>query len=134
MKKYIPIVAKVLLSLLLITPILGSLGIFPAPTRELYTSDAAFRFIQTLMLDATYVTYLNSIVCVLSLILLWAKREALAALILLPLSVHIMAFHMFLDGGLFQGGAVMGEILFVLNLYFLYTHRAAFAGLCQKSA
>lgn len=38
--------AKVLLTLVLVMPILGVLGIFPAPTRELYSSSQAFLFIQ----------------------------------------------------------------------------------------
>lgn len=132
MKKYTHIVLKVVLSLILVMPILGTLGIFPAPTRDMYQSDAAFQFVTLLMNGAAYVGIVNAIVCVLTLASLWTKREALGALLLLPLSVHIVAFHAFLDGGLFVGGAIMGNVLFVLNVYFLYKNKASYTSLIEQ--
>lgn len=129
MKKNIDPVLRVLLSLLLITPILGALKVFPGPTRNLYNTDQAFNFIQTIM--GTYLIYGIAVACVITILCLWTKRTALAALVILPITVCIVGFHMFLDGGLFTGGAIMGNILLVLNLYFLWQNRKEYERLLK---
>lgn len=120
--KNLHIVLKVLLTLLSVTPILGALGLFPAPTRDLYQTDQAFEFINVLMTSG-YINPLMAMVFALAVILLWTRREAVAALVILPLTINIVAFHAFLDGGLFTAGAVMGNVLLLLNLYFLWYGR-----------
>lgn len=131
MKKIIDIALKVLLSLLLIMPIFGILGFFPEPTPDMYTNATAFQFIQILM-TSKYIMVLEALTFVVSLVLLWTKREALAALLLVPFTVNIVAFHAFLDGGLFTGGAIMGNILLLLNGYFLFKHKAVLQMLLAK--
>lgn len=133
MKKVVHIALKVLLSLICIMPILGALGIFPAPTADLYNTPEAFTFIQVLM-AAWYITAIMAVVFALSFIALWTKREAVAALLLLPLTVNIVGFHLFLDGGLFTGGAVMGNVLLLLNIYFLWQNRTTYAPLLKPRA
>ena len=118
MKKNIHIGLKVLLSLILLMPVLGTLGIFPEPTADLYNTAEAFDFIVTLN-SAWYIMYMMAAVHIIALIALWTRREALAALLILPITLNIMGFHAFLDGGLLTGGAVMGNVLFLLNAYFL---------------
>lgn len=125
MKKVIDIVLKVLLSFLMIMPILGTLGIFPAPTADMYTSAESFAFISAIM-NAWYITATMAIVFALALISLWTKRVALAALLILPLTVNIVGFHLFLDGGLFTAGSIMADALLLLNGYFLYQQRAVY--------
>ena len=125
MNRIIDIVCKVLLSFLMVIPILGTLGIFPAPTADMYTSTESFAFINVLM-GAWYITATMAIVFVLALIALWTKRVALAALLILPLTVNIVGFHLFLDGGLFTAGSVMADALLLLNGYFLYQQRAVY--------
>lgn len=125
MKKVIDIVCKVLLSLLMIMPILGATGIFPAPTADMYNTPEAFAFINTLM-SAGYINAIMAIVFALALGALWTKRVALAALLILPLTVNIVAFHAFLDGGLFTPGSVMADALLLLNIYFIYQQRAMY--------
>jgi len=132
MKKFGVGFAKVLLTLILIMPIVGSFGVFPAPTRDLYNSDIAFGFINALM-QAKYVMWINAVVCGLVIVGIWARREALAALLLLPFSVHVVAFHLFLDGGIFTVGAIMADLLLILNLVFLYLNREKYAFLLKKS-
>jgi hypothetical protein len=110
-------------------PILGTLGIFPAPTRDLYNTDAAFNFINVLMNTASYISILMAIVNTISVIALWTKREALASILMLPITANVVGFHAFLDGGLLTGGAIMGNILLVLNLYFLYINWNTINGL-----
>ncbi|NBS67551.1 hypothetical protein EBT31_01370, partial [bacterium] len=125
MKTAIDIVLKIVLSLIMIMPIFGALGFFPAPTADLYNTPEAFTFIQTLM-SAGYINAIMAIIFILALVALWTKREALTALLILPLTVNIVAFHLFLDGGLFTAGAVMGNILALINIYFLWQQRAMY--------
>ena len=122
------IVLKVLLSLIMVMPILGTLGIFPAPTADLYNNPKSFAFIEALM-NVGYINAIMAVVFALALVSLWTKRVALAALFILPLTVNIVGFHAFLDGGLFTPGAVMADMLLALNLYFLYQQRSVYRAL-----
>ncbi len=131
MKKFIRITCKVLLSLIMLMPIVGAFGVFPAPTADFYTNPKAFAFIEALM-GSGYINPIMAIVFALALAVLWTKREALAAILILPITVNIVAFHLFLDGGLLTPGAIMGNALFVLNVYFLWQHRAAYASLMKQ--
>jgi hypothetical protein len=116
----------------MVTPILGALGVFPAPTADMYTSAKSFAFIQAMM-SAGYITMTMAVVFALSLVCLWTKRVALAAILILPLTVNIVGFHLFLDGGLFVPGAIMADLLLVLNVYFLYQQRSVYKSLIQTS-
>lgn len=127
------IIGKVLLSLLMITPILGTLGLFPAPTPDLYGSPEAFQFISLLM-GSGYVMWMSTVVYLLALFCLWTKRTALAALLLLPITLNIVGFHAFLDTGLFTAGAIMGNVFLLLNLAFLWQQRAQYATLWKRQA
>ncbi len=131
-KKIINVVLKVVLCLLIVTPILGAFGIFPQPTRDLYNTDIAFEFINILM-QIKYINYIISIVFLLAILLIITKRTALAILLILPISVNIIAFHAFLDGGLFTPGAIMGNILFLINIYFLWQNRELYSILFKTS-
>ena len=125
MKKYLNPVLKGILSLLLISPILRTLGIFPPPTRDLYNTDQAFEFINILM-SSGYIMIIMAICFLAAIILLWTKRTAAAALLILPFTVNIVAFHLVLDGGLFTAGAIMGNVLLLLNVYFLWQYRTTY--------
>ncbi|MFA7193619.1 MAG: hypothetical protein WC087_01750 [Candidatus Paceibacterota bacterium] len=122
---------KVVLSLMLVMPIVGSLGIFPAPTADMYNTPEAFNFIQ-IMMDSGYITMMMSVVFLIALVSLWTGRVALAALLLLPITLNIVGFHAFLDGGLFKMGALMGNILLILNVYFLCQTKRQWMGLFRK--
>jgi len=131
MKKYLHIALKVVLSLILITPILGLTGIFPPATRDLYNTDVAFSFIEMLT-ETGYVIWLMSVVHIAALFCLWTRREALGAALVLPITVNVVAFHAFLDGGLLTGGASLGNIMLAINLYLLYVNRQAFQSLIDR--
>lgn len=122
MKKYLHIVAKVLFSLILILPVAGATGVLGEPTRDLYNTDQAYNFIQTLT-DVAYINYMMAVVHILALVALWTKREALASLLVLPITLNVVGFHMMIDGGLFTAGALMGNIMLLINLYLLYKNR-----------
>lgn len=132
MKKVLDVILKLILSAILLMPIVGAFGVFPEPTADLYNTPEAFEFIQVLM-ATKYIMIINAIVFGLTFIALWANRVALAAILLLPVTVNIVAFHLFLDGGLFTAGAVMGNVLLVLNLYFMYQQRAHYSALLKKA-
>lgn len=126
--KIFNIICKILLTLLLATPILGTLGIFPEPTRAMYQTDEAYNFIMILM-HSGYVMWIMSVVFIASLILLWKNKTAVVALLLLPITLNIVGFHAFLDGGLLTGGAVMGNVLFLINVYYLWMNRRVYKAL-----
>lgn len=133
MKKIVDIVLKVLLSLILVTPILGLTGLFPPPTQDLYNTPEAFRFIETITEDG-YISPIMAVVHVLALFCLWTRRTGLAALLILPITVNVVAFHAFLDGGLLTAGAVLGNIMLAINAYFLWQHRHEYRPLLTQTS
>lgn len=133
MNTYVNTGLKVVLSILMIMPIFGALGIFPAPTADMYNTPEAFSFMSVLM-NAGYINVIMAIVFALAIIALWTNRVALAALLILPLTVNIFAFHLFLDGGIFTAGSIMANVLVLLNAYFLYQQRAVYQVFLAKNA
>jgi putative oxidoreductase len=133
MKKAIDILLKVVLSLILVLPILGTFGVLPAPTQDLYNTPEAFQFIATLQ-EGRYINIIMVVVHVVALVCLWTRRTALAALLILPITVNVVAFHAFLDGGLLTGGAVLGNIMLLINAYFLWQHRREYAPLLAQTS
>ncbi|MAQ59570.1 hypothetical protein CL638_02595 [bacterium] len=132
MKKTLHIVAKVILSLILLLPVLGLTGMLGEPTRDFYNSDEAYAFIQMLT-EVMFINYIMAVVHIIALIALWTKRELLAALLVLPITVNVVAFHLFLDGGLLTGGAILGNIMLLINLYLLWIHRNRLKTLLRAS-
>jgi hypothetical protein len=133
MRKWIDIVLKVLLSLILVMPILGLLGVFPPPTPDLYNTPQAFQFIETLE-EGRYISIMMAVVHVLALACLWTRRTALAALLILPITLNVVGFHLVLDGGLHKAGAIPGNIMLVMNAYFLWQHRREYAPLLTQGS
>jgi Na+/phosphate symporter len=132
MKKYLEILLKVLLSLILIIPILGALKLIPGATRDLYNTDAAFAFIK--MITSNYLSFGIAITAALTLVCLWSGRIALAILLLLPITANVIGFHLFLDGGLFTAGAQMGNIMALIHGYFMWKYRWEYTQLFKKSS
>jgi hypothetical protein len=133
MKKAIDVVLKVVLSLILILPILGVLRVFPPPTPDLYNTLDAFEFIQTLE-EVRYITIIMVVVHVIALVCIWTGRMALAALLILPITVNVVAFHLVLDGGLHKAGAILGDVMLLLNVYFLWQQRSKYRALLNQAA
>jgi hypothetical protein len=133
MKKAIDIVLKVILSAILVTPILGLTGVFPPPTQDLYNTPEAFAFIQ-MMTEGRYISIIMAVVHVVALVCLWTRRTGLAALLITPITVNVVAFHAFLDGGLLTAGAVLGNIMLLINAYFLWQHRHEYAPLLTQTS
>lgn len=129
--KILNIVLKVVLCLIMVSPILGVTGIFPPPTADMYNTPEAFAFIEMLM-EVGYINWLITIVFLAAIVLIVMGRTALAALLILPVTVNIISFHAFLDGGLFTAGAILADTVFLLNLYFLWQNRAQYKALWAK--
>ncbi len=117
-----------LLVLLLISPILGVFHIGPAPTRDLYNTDEAFNFISMLM-STGYIMWMMAVVFAISIVLIFKNKMAAVALLILPITLNIIGFHMFLDGGIFTMGAIMADVLLIINMYFLWQNRATYKAL-----
>lgn len=130
--KIINIVFRIFLFLIMITPILGVIGIFPAPTPDLYNTPEAFAFIDILF-NTKYIMYINAIVFLLAVILTIMNRMAIVALLILPITVNIVAFHAFLDGGLLTSGSIMANVLLLLNIYFLWQNRKKYKDFWDRS-
>lgn len=122
--KVVNIILKVLLVLLLLTPVLGATGVFPAPTADLYTPNG-WAFMEALM-NAGYLLPLMAILCAVCIVLIFMNKMALVAILLAPLSVNVICFHTFVDTGLISPSATLGILLFLLNAYFLWANRAKY--------
>jgi hypothetical protein len=133
MKNILHVAAKVIFSLILVMPILGVLGVFPEPTRDLYNTDEAFAFIQVLS-DSGFIMWMMMVVHLIALFALWTRREAVAALLVLPITLNVVGFHLVLDGGLFTAGSVMADVMLTLNLYLLWKHKDVLTTLWQQEA
>lgn len=131
MKKAFNILCKVLLVLLMISPVLGALGVFPEPTADMYHNQTAFDFIQALMGSAYFPVLLASTFAI-AIVLTFMNRMALVALLILPITANIIGFHWFMDGGPFTAGALMGNLLLLLNIYFLWQNKKTYRALLKK--
>lgn len=129
--KIFHVILKVFLSLILVSPILGTFGVFPPPTPEMYNTEVAFRFINVLT-EIGYINWIMSLVNIFVLFFLWTKREAFAAILLAPITVNIVSFHAFIDGGLLTSGAIMGNILLAINLYLIWKNWPVYKILISK--
>ncbi len=128
MKKIINIILKIVLALVLVMPILGVLGIFPEPTPDMYNTEQAYSFIMALTYSG-YIMWMMAIVFIICLGLMIKNKMAIVALLLLPITLNIVGFHAFLDGGLLTSGAIMGNVLFLINIYFLWQNREQYKAL-----
>lgn len=133
MRKVVDIVLKVLLSVILALPILGLVGVFPPPTPDLYNTPQAFDFIETIT-AGRYISIIMAVVHVVALFSMWTRRTALAALLILPITVNVVAFHAFLDGGLLMPGAIPGNVMLLINVYFLWKHRGEYRPLLNQTS
>jgi hypothetical protein len=114
-------------------PILGLVGVFPPPTPDLYNTPEAFAFIETIT-EGMYISIIMAVVHVAALVCLWTRRTALAVLLILPITVNVVAFHAVLDGGLLTGGAVLVNVMLLINAYFLWKHRGEYRPLLNSTS
>lgn len=60
------------------------------------------------------------------LLFIFNKCSPLSAVLILPISLNILLFHIFLD----STGLLFGLIISILNLYMLYVHWNAYRPMC----
>lgn len=128
--KILDTILKVLFSLILLLPVLGATGMLGEATRNLYNTDIAFQFIEILV-ETQYINWMMVVVHIIAIAALWTRREALAALLVLPITLNVFAFHAVIDGGPFTGGALLGNIMLLINFYLLWQYRAAYKSLLE---
>lgn len=122
--KIVRVVLRILLCLLLLTPVLGATGVFPAPTADLYTPNG-WAFMSALLASG-YIMPLLAVLCVVVIVLTAMNKMALAAILLAPMSVNVILFHAVVDTGLLHPSASLGIPLFLLNAFFLWDNRATY--------
>ena len=125
------IIVSVLVGLILIfasvTYFLFMSGVMPAPD-----PGAMPEAVQKWNAGAEATVYLMPLVKVLELVcgILFVTRSyvALANLIILPISINIFLFHLFLG----PESIAMGAMLFIGNIFLIYAYRDRYAALFQR--
>jgi hypothetical protein len=118
--KIVNTILRVLLGLFLLMPVTGGLGMMPEPTEEMYSPEG-WMFMSALM-NSGYMMPLIALTCLACAILLFANRTALAAILLAPFTINVIAFHVFLDAAPISAAAIPAYILLMLNAYFLWVN------------
>jgi hypothetical protein len=116
--KIVNIILRILFGLVLLLPVLGALGVFPPPTADMY-SPPGWAFMQALM-STGYMLPLIGVTCAVCLVLVIFGRTALASVLIAPLTVNIVLFHLVLDHSMLSPTALPAWVLLVTNAYFLW--------------
>ncbi len=125
--KHLPMLARVVLGL--IFAVFGVIGLFElGPQPEM--SEEASAFMGAIM-DTGYlwpVIKVSEIVCGVLLIL--GMFVPLALVVLAPIALNILLFHVFLA----PEGSVIGIVILVLGLYIAHQHRESFSAVLRRKA
>ncbi|MDE2689783.1 MAG: DoxX family protein [Holophagales bacterium] len=125
--KHLPTIARILLGLLFVFG--GVTGLFELVEQPEVGEEAA-AFMGAIM-DTGYlwpVIKVTEIVCGVLLIL--GMFVPLALVVLAPVALNILLFHVFLE----PSGLVFGLVLLVLGLYTAHQHRESFSGVLKRRA
>lgn len=122
-------ILRILLGVFLLMPVLALFGVIPQPSAEMY-SEAGWEFMKALM-DTGYMMPFIQISNVLCGILLLANRTALAAVMLVPLTLNIILFHIFLDATPVSASSSPAYILLIGNIIFLHQNRAKYKSILE---
>lgn len=124
--KHLPTIARILLGLVFVFG--GVTGLFELAEPEMGEEGAAF---MGAIMDTGYlwpVLKMTEIVCGVLLIL--GMFVPLALVVLAPVALNILLFHIFLE----PSGVAIGLFLVVLGLYTAHQHRESFSGVLQRKA
>ena len=116
--KILNVIMRILLILILVMPVLGTIGVFPPPTEDMFTPQG-WAFISALM-NTGYMMPLMGLLNVVCLILVIMNRTALAAVLLAPFTVNVILFHVFLDASPVSAAAIPAYVLLITNVFFLW--------------
>ena len=125
--KHLPLIARILLGL--IFAVFGVIGLFElGPEPEMGEEATAF---MGAIMDTGYlwpVIKVAEIVCGVLLIL--GLFVPLALVVLAPIVLNILLFHVFLA----PEGVIIGVVAVVLGLYVAHQHRSSFSAVLQRKA
>lgn len=125
--KYSVPVVRVLLGLsFFVFGLNGFLNFIPISPPE----GAAGQFMGGLAVSGYFFPLLKGTELVVGLLLLTGRLVPLALTILAPITIHIVAFHLFLA----PEGTAMGVVFGAMQLYLAYAYRAFFAGVLEVKA
>ncbi len=124
--KHLPLIARILLGLMFVFG--GVTGLFELAEPEMGEEATAF---MGAIMDTGYlwpVLKVTEIVCGVLLIL--GMFVPLALVVLAPVVLNILLFHVFLE----PSGVAIGLFLVVLGLYTAHQHRESFSAVLQRKA
>jgi putative oxidoreductase len=125
--KIVSIILRIFFGLVLLLPVLGTLGVFPPPAPEMY-SPPGWAFMQAMMATG-YLPQLIALTCAVTLVLVIMNRTALAAVLVAPLTVNILLFHLVVDRSMFNPSTLPAWVLLITNAYFLWENRGKYRSL-----
>ncbi len=124
--KHLPTVAGILLGLLFImSAVVVLFGLAPTPTMPEGTPIAMF---MTAFATTGYLTFIKVLELIGGILLAIPKTRNIGLLVLGPIIVNILAFHIFITGGEGLWNPLL-LLIVALALYLLWVGRKAFAGL-----
>lgn len=124
--RHLPLIARILLGLMFVFG--GVTGLFELAEPEMGEEATAF---MGAIMDTGYlwpVIKVTEIVCGVLLIL--GVFVPLALVVLAPVVLNILLFHVFLE----PSGVAIGLFLLVLGLYTAHQHRESFSGVLKRKA
>ncbi|MCH7568733.1 MAG: hypothetical protein IIA87_04905 [Nanoarchaeota archaeon] len=89
-------------------------------------NEAGSAFLGALFATGFIFPIMGTIWILAGLMFLFNKCSALAAIIIFPVSLNILLFHLLLD----FTGALMGILVFILNIYLFYVHWNSYKPMC----
>ena len=125
--KFAVIGARVLLGLIFV--VFGLNGFFNfIPTPEM--NESAGSLMGAFVATGYFMLIVKLVEVVSGLMILTGRFVPLGLILLAPVSVHILLFHIFLD----QGGLPMAIFIVVMQLFLAWTYRDSFSGVLQANA
>jgi uncharacterized membrane protein YphA (DoxX/SURF4 family) len=126
--KYMPLVARILLGLTFAG--LGTVGLLQLGEPQGLEPNAE-AFMTGLIGSGYFWPFLKVTEIVCGLLLLAGLYVPLALVVLAPIVINIVAFHLFLA---FGPGAVPGFLALALGIYLAYCYRSSYRGVLQRKA
>jgi hypothetical protein len=127
--RYIPIVAGVLLGLLFVASgVVVLFNLVPMPPMPEGTPPAHF---MAAFMPTGYMTFVKALEVLGGVLVAVPRTRSLGLLVLGPIIVNIIAFHLFVAGDKLADPSVI--VIALMAAYLLWVERKAFAGLVRKA-
>ena len=127
--RYLPAIARVLMGLMFfVFGLNGFLHFIPEPKKQM--SEAAMGLMSGMMKSGYMLPMVAGTQVVVGVLLLLNRFVPLALILIVPVIVNIIAFHIFLE----PGTIVPGVVVLVLELYLAWAYRKHFAPLLTARA